>query len=811
MEFLFQSPRRDELTSCPAGTLCLWPLDGPGAERRALALHVMEHGIADFARGAGPVTRIILQEVPTLDDMLAATLAAQLLAEAPLPPGAAAFARYAAVVRDGLRPNAEIPPERSLEAIYLAIRCNAGNDLAEPAVAKRFVQDWARLERRILESAEAGIDPFKAPLFVDGSEFGRELAFLRRDLDVFAQDVLRGEQWSVAIPEDGVSTTSLPRVHGLLLRNPRSLLFKIWSRNIKTANLPDGEEYMFLAARTNEKVQWVFSTDRVYRISLKGLAEHLQAAEARKDSARAAKQQWFDGEPFDHTLVAAPSEGTILSDEEVLDVVKRWTDARPLETGEGREVRSKGPEVQGSGNGAEPNPGKSRIDVLGVWGRRAATLIGAGLLVAGIWFGWLRPRPTQDDEKRGPTGGEKGLQFWPVSAARWVSDDAISVIEPQKPFQTLLTLTSPSRRGTHAQLNVTIEGDGLPKQADPGELQVTVNRGRTQTAKLGRKDPSHFCSDAIDVDLQASFKQNVVEIYYDHPTLERDAKVHVGLEYSCDRSELPALHVLAVGVSKYEAKDYRLMYARGDAEAICKLFERQQQPLFKTVKVTLMPEKAKREDIVTSLGRLGREVGEGDLVLVTFAGHGAVEDGVFYFLPYNFSDDSEKPLSASAVSHDDIMNPLHALVTNRHCQVLLVLDACASGAAAAGLTRGQASEAAAEEAAKLWSVPNPEGITLTAACLPSAKAIENGEWHHGALSLALIEVLTNRRELQSDCELRPKASKLVTWQFVDNYLHNRVIELTGGKQFVSTHAEGGRSLDLIPIVVNESFDKPAAQ
>jgi hypothetical protein len=78
------------------------------------------------------------------------------------------------------------------------------------------------------------------------------------------------------------------------------------------------------------KGNWVFSTDPVHHLPIKPLAEALQAAEAGHDAARAGRDPWFDGKPFAHTLVAAPHEGTLLPQEEVLRLVRRWARARPL-------------------------------------------------------------------------------------------------------------------------------------------------------------------------------------------------------------------------------------------------------------------------------------------------------------------------------------------------------------------------------------------------------------------------------------------------------------------------------------------------
>jgi hypothetical protein len=287
--------------------------------RREMASLVLARGVEPLPRGPGLVERVVVDSDPTLDDLLAAAFAMRLLSGQGLPEGSKAFARYAGLVREGLKPS-NIPLETSLEGLYLAVRNSVEGDLLDPEVGSRFAEAWSRMAECILRAAEAGQDPFTTPLFTSECDFARERAFLVHDRDVYRRDVLRGEQWLVAIPGGP------PRGSALLLRRPKSLLFKYWSRGDDDA--PVGHTYLFLAVDWGEG-QWVFSTDPVNRLPIKPLAEQLQAAEAAADPGRAQNDPWFDGRAFDHTLVAAPRGGTTLPPEHVLRIVKRWLRARP--------------------------------------------------------------------------------------------------------------------------------------------------------------------------------------------------------------------------------------------------------------------------------------------------------------------------------------------------------------------------------------------------------------------------------------------------------------------------------------------------
>ncbi len=184
---------------------------------------------------------------PTLDDMLAATIAAVRLENRQLPKGTAAFARYAVLVREGLFPG-RVPFESSPEGIYLAIRRNlADQDLTNPATAARFLTDWSRLERTILNAAERELNPMEDDFLSEDVEFERERAFLHRDHEVYQLDVARGEEWEAQLP--GGPRDSL----ALILREPRSILFKRWHR---LPPPPGGKRCLLLGVRS-EPGRWI--------------------------------------------------------------------------------------------------------------------------------------------------------------------------------------------------------------------------------------------------------------------------------------------------------------------------------------------------------------------------------------------------------------------------------------------------------------------------------------------------------------------------------------------------------------------------
>ncbi len=314
--------------------LAVLPIDA-AVQRRHCAELAIERGAAAFRQGAGPIEAIVVGADPTLDEMLAVAICEAQLAGRELPAGLSRFARYAALVREGLSPG-KAPLEVSLEGIFLAIRNGAGADLTDPAVAEQFAARWSCMAAAIWRAATANVDPLKDSIFADDSEFARERTFLANDRSVYRQDVLRGEQWHVDLPggDEGSASTS---GQALLLREPRSLLFKQWSRSEQDAHaagaIRAGQPFLLLAVAWG-KAEWVFSTDPVQRLSLKSLAERLQAAEMalalKRADAPVQAEPWFDGKPFGHTLVSTPPGGTRLPEARMLAIVREWCHARPV-------------------------------------------------------------------------------------------------------------------------------------------------------------------------------------------------------------------------------------------------------------------------------------------------------------------------------------------------------------------------------------------------------------------------------------------------------------------------------------------------
>lgn len=174
------------------------------------------------------------------------------------------------------------------------------------------------------------------------------------------------------------------------------------------------------------------------------------------------------------------------------------------------------------------------------------------------------------------------------------------------------------------------------------------------------------------------------------------------------------LYVLAVGVNKYANADYNLNYAVKDVQEIGKTLQDRQTKLgnlkqyAKTEIVTLTDELATKENILYAFKRFAegdktalpvnlpdklkaelskiKQTQPEDALLIYFAGHGVSQKERFYLLPHNFTGDAAK-LVEQSVSDLELNDYLEKVDAGK---LLMVIDACQSGAALGGKNDGKA-------------------------------------------------------------------------------------------------------------------------
>ena len=173
------------------GELYVMAADRNQPEAWVRSQYLVENSLAAFQKGEGDVRRVVVPLDPTLDDMLAATFCAWLLAGRKLPAGRR---EVRAVRGDGARRPA---PLQAAAGSHAGRRVHGhpqyfGRGPVRPETAARFVADWWRMSDRIMPAAAEGLDPRTVTLF-DDLEFSREQTYLADDHKVFLNDLAHGE------------------------------------------------------------------------------------------------------------------------------------------------------------------------------------------------------------------------------------------------------------------------------------------------------------------------------------------------------------------------------------------------------------------------------------------------------------------------------------------------------------------------------------------------------------------------------------------------------------------------------------------
>lgn len=158
-------------------------------------------------------------------------------------------------------------------------------------------------------------------------------------------------------------------------------------------------------------------------------------------------------------------------------------------------------------------------------------------------------------------------------------------------------------------------------------------------------------------------------------TLGEPKKVKV--KYVGDKPK-PNLHLLAVGVSDYPAKDLgSLSYAAKDAKDFVDAVRSADTDMYSQVKPQILTNsKATSAAIKGALNNLKNDVDQGDVIMVFFSGHGIKENEEAYFMSYDASAEEYY----NGVEFDFIKKRLNAMAQEKKCRVVLFLDACHSGA-----------------------------------------------------------------------------------------------------------------------------------
>jgi WD40 repeat protein len=243
------------------------------------------------------------------------------------------------------------------------------------------------------------------------------------------------------------------------------------------------------------------------------------------------------------------------------------------------------------------------------------------------------------------------------------------------------------------------------------------------------------------------------------------------------------LHVLAIGVDKFgdKAGGLHLDYAAEDAHDVATALLESQKgspgkvSLYADVSVAYLPNgKASKTAIQDALDAIAQSMATNepgqDVAVILVSSHGEMIDGQFYLIPHDFvANGSKNAATSSAISASEFAKKVQALAKNG--RVLLLLDACHSGAVGAG------SWATDPDAKVLQDAMDLENVTVLTSSKKNELSQELPDWKHGALAQAFLDALAGAADPQG----------IVRLSGLTDAMENDVQSLTKGQQHLGMH------------------------
>ena len=250
------------------------------------------------------------------------------------------------------------------------------------------------------------------------------------------------------------------------------------------------------------------------------------------------------------------------------------------------------------------------------------------------------------------------------------------------------------------------------------------------------------------------------------------------------------LHVLAIGVDKFgdNAGGLHLDYAAEDAHDVANALLDSQKgalgkaSLYADVELTYLPnEKAGRTAIKMPSTRWRkawrRASSDQDVAVILVSSHGEMIDGQFYLIPYGFvGNGTQNAATDSALSASEFAKKVGALAA--HGKVLLLLDACHSGAVGA---QGWAKD---PDAKVLQDAMDLENVTVLTSSKKNELSEELPEWRHGALAEAFLDALKGA----------PATEGVIRLSALTDAMENEVKSLTHDRQHLGMHVNFNANL-----------------
>jgi WD40 repeat protein len=278
-------------------------------------------------------------------------------------------------------------------------------------------------------------------------------------------------------------------------------------------------------------------------------------------------------------------------------------------------------------------------------------------------------------------------------------------------------------------------------------------------------------------------------IVVNHQKIESRADL-LSIEYKGEILVTSTLHVLAIGINKYQNEAYNLNYAQPDAKSFVTKLNEKGKRLFKNInKIEIYDEEATRDNIMLAFKTISSYAKPEDVFLFYYAGHGTIDEehnDEYYIVPTNITKlygDPEQ-LSKKGISATELRQMLTQVKSQK--QVIL-MDACHSG----GAVKSLSVRAAATDEKAIIQLARSSGVVMIASSGTKQYATEFEELKHGVFTYTLLEALDGMADT---------GDKKITVNELKFYMEDRVPELTkkyGGKTQYPTGYITGNDFPLV--------------
>jgi WD40 repeat protein len=240
------------------------------------------------------------------------------------------------------------------------------------------------------------------------------------------------------------------------------------------------------------------------------------------------------------------------------------------------------------------------------------------------------------------------------------------------------------------------------------------------------------------------------------------------IEYTGEIIATSTLHILAVGINKYQNAAYNLNYAQPDAQSFIDKIQGAGKNIFKSINpIEIYDENATKDHIASAFKSIIARAKPEDVFLFYYAGHGTLDEehnDEYYLVPTDITKLYGDPtqLQTKGISATELRGYLTQVKSQKQ---IILMDACHSGGALKSLN----VRAAATDEKAIVQLARSSGVVMIASSGTKQYATEFDQLKHGVFTYALLEALDGKAD---------NGDKKITVNELKFYMEERVPELT---------------------------------